>query len=178
MKKDDVIGILMVCTFFPLVALQIYVKEFERNRVRPVTTLVISKGIDEVSGLVHVPSVPTSVVYGREWLFPSTWTYQDPVKLPLVINLHGLGSNAFLQMELTDFNTIADENNFIVLYPNGRATAKLPHTLENTMRELFSKVWTVQRLERALIRHFATERHLFMVPELFSQGRSWNAGGC
>jgi hypothetical protein len=146
-----VLIVLVMCISPPLTVFNAYVEIWETNHVEPVTTLVKLKGTAGVSGLVHVPSVPRSFVYGPEWQFPSTWTWQDPVKLPLVINL---------QMELTDFNTVADENNFIVLYPNGRATPKLPHTLKHTMRELFSKVWTVELLRRALQRHLAKASRL------------------
>jgi polyhydroxybutyrate depolymerase len=38
---------------------------------------------------------------------------------PLVINMHGLGSNAFEQEIYTEFNNVADTGNFIVAYPNG-----------------------------------------------------------
>lgn len=38
---------------------------------------------------------------------------------PLVINMHGLGSNAFEQEIYSNFNRISNANNFIVVYPNG-----------------------------------------------------------
>ena len=38
---------------------------------------------------------------------------------PLVINMHGLGSNAFEQEFYTSFNDVADSAGFIVTYPNG-----------------------------------------------------------
>ena len=37
----------------------------------------------------------------------------------LVINMHGLGSNASQQQMYSGFNTIADREKFIVVYPNG-----------------------------------------------------------
>jgi polyhydroxybutyrate depolymerase len=37
---------------------------------------------------------------------------------PLVINMHGLGSNALEQELYTAFNTVSDTGNFIVTYPN------------------------------------------------------------
>ena len=39
--------------------------------------------------------------------------------LPLVINMHGLGSNATEQAAYSRFNTLADVENFIVVYPEG-----------------------------------------------------------
>lgn len=38
---------------------------------------------------------------------------------PLVINMHGLGSNAFEQEIYTAFNDVADSGDFFVAYPNG-----------------------------------------------------------
>lgn len=48
---------------------------------------------------------------------PSTW--ESSQTLPLLIVLHGLTQTATGIMEITDFNTIAEENNFIVCYPSG-----------------------------------------------------------
>lgn len=39
--------------------------------------------------------------------------------LPLVVNLHGIGSNALQQEVYTGFNNISDTANFIVVYPDG-----------------------------------------------------------
>ncbi|MBN4051574.1 hypothetical protein JYU16_02045, partial [bacterium AH-315-M05] len=38
--------------------------------------------------------------------------------LPLVFNLHGLGSAAWQQQLYTQFDVVADSNDFIVVYPN------------------------------------------------------------
>jgi polyhydroxybutyrate depolymerase len=44
----------------------------------------------------------------------------DPDSLyPLVINMHGLGSNAFEQEIYTEFDNVADTGGFVVVYPNG-----------------------------------------------------------
>ncbi|MGB1206857.1 MAG: T9SS type A sorting domain-containing protein [Chitinophagales bacterium] len=45
--------------------------------------------------------------------------YDDFAQLPLVINMHGLGSNALEQQLYSSFNNVADTSNFIVVYPNG-----------------------------------------------------------
>jgi len=45
--------------------------------------------------------------------------------LPLVINLHGFGSNATEQAAYSRFNSLADLNDFIVVYPEG-LVASLP----------------------------------------------------
>jgi polyhydroxybutyrate depolymerase len=43
---------------------------------------------------------------------------QDSI-YPLVINMHGLGSNAWEQELYTEFNNVSDTGRFIVAYPNG-----------------------------------------------------------
>lgn len=40
-------------------------------------------------------------------------------KVPLILNLHGLGSNGFEQENYGDFRPIADTANFIIVSPNG-----------------------------------------------------------
>ncbi len=46
-------------------------------------------------------------------------TYQQGDVLPLVINMHGFGSNSFQQNFYSGFNDVAEEHNFIVIYPQG-----------------------------------------------------------
>lgn len=48
---------------------------------------------------------------------PSNWNGTD--ELPLLIVLHGLTQTASGIMAITDFNVIAEDNNFIVCYPDG-----------------------------------------------------------
>lgn len=45
--------------------------------------------------------------------------YDETSAVPLVINMHGLGSNANEQMIYGNFTSIADTANFIVVHPNG-----------------------------------------------------------
>jgi polyhydroxybutyrate depolymerase len=45
--------------------------------------------------------------------------YDENTAVPLVINIHGLGSNANEQMVYGNFTAIADTANFIVVHPNG-----------------------------------------------------------
>jgi polyhydroxybutyrate depolymerase len=47
-------------------------------------------------------------------------SYKGTAKVPLVFNFHGWGSNAAQQMALTNFASVADENNFLVVAPNGQ----------------------------------------------------------
>ena len=48
---------------------------------------------------------------------PSNWNANQ--ELPLLIVLHGLTQTGNGIMDITDFNTIAEDNNFIVCYPDG-----------------------------------------------------------
>ncbi|MBX7182476.1 MAG: T9SS type A sorting domain-containing protein [Bacteroidia bacterium] len=45
--------------------------------------------------------------------------YSNTSAVPLVLNLHGYTSNAFQQEFYTNFKTIADTANFILVHPNG-----------------------------------------------------------
>ena len=45
--------------------------------------------------------------------------YDGTVATPLVVNLHGLGSNAMQQAFFSDMNPTADAENFLVVYPEG-----------------------------------------------------------
>ncbi len=46
-------------------------------------------------------------------------SYDGETALPLVMNFHGRGSNASQQRLYTGMNDVAEENNFIVIYPEG-----------------------------------------------------------
>ncbi len=46
-------------------------------------------------------------------------SYQQGDVLPLVINMHGFGSNSFQQNFYSGFNAVAETHNFIVIYPQG-----------------------------------------------------------
>lgn len=59
---------------------------------------------------VHVPPLPKS---------------KDPTKVPLVINIHALGSNDYFQQQYTQFDDIADEEKIVVAYPKGFARARV-----------------------------------------------------
>lgn len=55
----------------------------------------------------------------REYIVHTPTDYEEGNQLPLVLNLHGITSNAEEQRLYTNFNTIADTGNFIVCYPQG-----------------------------------------------------------
>lgn len=46
-------------------------------------------------------------------------SYDPAVPSPLVLNYHGLGSNAFEQRYYSGFDAVAADSNFIVVYPDG-----------------------------------------------------------
>lgn len=55
----------------------------------------------------------------REYRLHIPPAYEAGMSLPLVINMHGYGSNAGQQELYSGFNTIADTANFFVVYPEG-----------------------------------------------------------
>ena len=44
--------------------------------------------------------------------------YDDSKEYPLVLNLHGLRANAQQQQTYSQFDDVADQKGFIVVYPN------------------------------------------------------------
>jgi len=67
----------------------------------------------------------------RDYLVHLPAGYSERKKYPLVVNLHGMGGNMRRQMEYTDMNAVADEEKFIVVYPQG-LTGKVPARGETT----------------------------------------------
>lgn len=63
--------------------------------------------------VVHV----TSSGQERDFVLHVPPGYEPGIPLPLVINLHGLGSNARQQERLSQMSVKADEEGFIVVYP-------------------------------------------------------------
>ncbi len=55
----------------------------------------------------------------RDYITHVPATYNSSDTVPLVLNLHGLGSNSLQQLVYSGFNEIANANNFIVVYPDG-----------------------------------------------------------
>ncbi|HID61731.1 MAG TPA: hypothetical protein EYP49_03145 [Anaerolineae bacterium] len=54
-------------------------------------------------------------------------SYQAGQPLPLIINLHGLNSNAAQQEQVSGMSTKADQSNFIVVYPEGLGNPQTWH---------------------------------------------------
>lgn len=57
--------------------------------------------------------------YWRNYILHLPTGYNPTNNYPLVINMHGYGSNANSQMLYSEFNNVADTSNFIVVHPNG-----------------------------------------------------------
>ena len=55
----------------------------------------------------------------REYLLYIPANYSDQSAAPIVLNFHGFGSTALDQLRLSDWRELADENNFILIYPQG-----------------------------------------------------------
>jgi len=65
----------------------------------------------ERKAIVHLPPLPDAK--------------GEKPKIPLVINIHALGSYDLFQQIYTNFDEIADEEKFVVVYPNGHASARV-----------------------------------------------------
>ena len=59
----------------------------------------------------------------RDYLLHEPSGYDGTTPLPLVINMHGFGSNASQQQFYSNMNPVADNENFFVVYPNGVSNA-------------------------------------------------------
>ena len=57
----------------------------------------------------------------REYLMYVPTSHDGNSQLPLMFNFHGGGGNADGQLYLSDMRSLADEENFIVVYPQGTA---------------------------------------------------------
>jgi len=74
-------------------------------------------GQEQLDGsIMHDGLERTYILY-----IPASYVASEAV--PLVINFHGLTSNAFDQMFYGNFRTIADRENFIVVHPQGTLNA-------------------------------------------------------
>lgn len=57
----------------------------------------------------------------RSYILHLPSNYDPANQYPLVVNIHGLNSNAALQESYSQFNSVADTGGFIVVYPNAIA---------------------------------------------------------
>ena len=76
------------------------------------------------SGVAAGTTTQTLMFEGRERTF-ERWVpagYDDATPLPVVLNWHGLGSNGAEQLAFSNYGSLADEENFIVVAPTGVPT--------------------------------------------------------
>jgi polyhydroxybutyrate depolymerase len=68
-------------------------------------------------------TITTSAGQRREYILYVPKTYDRSKPTPLVISIHGAVNWPSFQMNLTQWNTLADEQGFIVVYPGGQGGA-------------------------------------------------------
>jgi polyhydroxybutyrate depolymerase len=69
--------------------------------------------VDKANGRIETSGVV------RKYLLYVPESYNPSTPTPLVISLHGFAEWPAHQMELSSWNTLAEENSFIVVYPSG-----------------------------------------------------------
>jgi polyhydroxybutyrate depolymerase len=103
-------------------------------------------------------------------------SYDPNQPTPLVLSLHGFASNAGQQMEFSQWNRVADEHNFIVVYPQGSGTPPGWNSgrIGGRMAELFPRPDDVAFI-RALLDHL--DETLCIDPaRIYATGLSNGAG--
>ena len=68
-------------------------------------------------------TIVTSVGQTREYILHVPSSYDPAKPTPLVISLHGAANFPSFQMNLTQWNALADEHGFVVVYPAGEGGA-------------------------------------------------------
>ena len=63
----------------------------------------------------------------REYVLFVPSGYDEATTLPLVLNFHGFGGEAAQYMSYADMRSLADTENFILVYPQGTLTSGSPH---------------------------------------------------
>ncbi|MDQ7028155.1 MAG: PHB depolymerase family esterase [Anaerolineae bacterium] len=87
-------------------------------------------GDDNLSQLVNQETVPDDQTLPRSWLIYVPTTYDDSTPTPVVVGLHGRFANAFHQANASDFNTIAEREGIIMVYPNALNSDRDPAQTE------------------------------------------------
>ena len=64
-------------------------------------------------------TIVTSAGQTREYVLHVPKRYDGSKPVPLVISIHGADNWPSFQMELSQWNPVADEEGFIVVYPGG-----------------------------------------------------------
>ncbi|PJF24359.1 MAG: hypothetical protein CUN53_18230, partial [Phototrophicales bacterium] len=83
-------------------------------------------------------------------------SYDPTQPTPLVLSLHGFASNARQQMEFSQWNRVADEHGFLVVYPQGSGTPLRWNSgrIGGRLAELFPQTDDVAFI-RALLDHLS-----------------------
>lgn len=63
----------------------------------------------------------------RDYILYVPANYTGTESVPLILNYHGYGSNAFEQMNYGDFRSIADTAGFLIAHPQGTLHLGVPH---------------------------------------------------
>ena len=84
-----------------------------------ITTILCLFSLAQASAQTSISGTIQSGGLTREYLLyvPAIYTGNTPA--PLVLNLHGYGSNSTQQQVYGNFRPIADTANFLVVHPNG-----------------------------------------------------------
>ncbi len=110
-----------------------------RNRKRAISVAVLfvcitivgcsDSDTDPIAGPVTEPVTQLGsgehtidIAYGsiqRDYIVYVPASYLSSTPMPLILNLHGFPMTAVLEKQFTNMNLAADENGFIVVYPNG-----------------------------------------------------------
>lgn len=92
--------------------------------------------------------------------------YSTNNQYPIVLNLHGLLSNATQQQSITQFDNIADSKGFILVYPNGKSIGNSSLNKWETINN--SDVDFLSNLVDSIHSNYSTNNCLFVTG--FSQG--------
>ncbi|MGD9965055.1 MAG: PHB depolymerase family esterase [Hyphomonadaceae bacterium] len=91
---------------------------YELNRQGVEATALIDSFFFERSEFT-LPRARATGRRARSWIVYAPWRYDPAQPAPVVVLLHGRPSNAAGMAYMTGMNTVAEENNFIVIYPDG-----------------------------------------------------------
>ena len=83
---------------------------------------IMSKGCGRKSTVLPGHSQTQMIVSDqltRSYFLHVPLEYKDTIQQPLVLNFHGHGSNSQQQAFYSNFSTLADQQDFIVVYPQG-----------------------------------------------------------
>jgi polyhydroxybutyrate depolymerase len=108
--------------------------------------------------------------YKRDFAYYLPASYDSTVNLPLVISLHGANGNAWDEINSSDFKTIADRENFILLMPQALLGSFNGETLfQWNAHYIFP--WDDVSLLNQLIDYMYTEYHVDL-SKVFISGMS------